>query len=173
MAKKHPTITQEFLKSILDYDPATGVFTWRRRSDVPKEFNTRYLGKTAGSVSWKQQYSRIQIQLHGQKFMAHRLAWLYTTGDWPADQIDHKDGDAQNNRFSNLRLATPSQNQANSHCTNTLGIKGVYKHHSKYESRITKDRKNYWLGTFYTTEEAHVAYMEAARELHGEFARSE
>jgi hypothetical protein len=98
-----------------------------------------------------------------------RLAWFYTTGAWPKDQIDHIDGNKSNNRFANLREATPSQNTQNQRRamrTNKLGILGVILARGKFRAQIWFDGKNKFLGYFATAEAAHAAYLAAKRKFH-------
>lgn len=169
MPRRKPLPSQVYLKSILDYDPETGVFTWRRRSDVPKEWNTKYAGTKAGSPEPVSGYERISI---GDRiFKAHRLAWVWMTGDSPEHEVDHINCDRMDNRWCNLREATHSQNRANIATWGSLGLKGVTQYGNRFMAKITKHGKYYYLGTFDSPEEAHAAYMKAARELHGEFAR--
>jgi hypothetical protein len=89
--------------------------------------------------------------------------------------VDHIDGNGLNNRKENLRMATRSQNQYNSRrrVDNPSGYKGVrsYKDTGKWQARITANKKQYHLGYFDTAEEAHKAYCEASKKLHGEFSR--
>lgn len=91
--------------------------------------------------------------------------------------IDHRDGNSLNNRRANLRLATHAQNQHNrkAYATNTSGYKGVsyYRPTGKWVARIELKGKCKGLGYFFTPEAAHAAYIAAAKELHGEFARWE
>jgi len=94
----------------------------------------------------------------------------------PGDSlIDHIDGNPYNNKFANLRLATPRQNQCNQRrrCDNTSGLKGVSwsEERQKWQTGIQVNGKRIGLGRFNTKEEAYAAYCEAARRLHGEFAR--
>jgi hypothetical protein len=56
---------------------------------------------------------------------------------------------------------------------NTCGFKGVFRRGEKFRSYVNKDGKRHNIGTFDTAEEAHAAYLAKAKELHGEFARSE
>lgn len=89
------------------------------------------------------------------------------------EHVDHIDGNPLNNRRTNLRVATDSQNKMNrgKQKDNTTGYKGVtYKSdRRKWVAQIKKDRKNYYLGGFNTPEEAYAAYCAKAKELHGEF----
>lgn len=102
-----------------------------------------------------------------------RLKYDQETGEWPK-QIDHKDGRRGNGKWNNLRNATHSQNQMNSsvQVNNNTGYKGVSYNSTrdKYQAQIKKDGKPYFLGYFDIPEEAYKAYVEAARQLHGEYA---
>ncbi len=111
----------------------------------------------------------------GKMYKAHRLAWFYMTGEWPPDQIDHIDGDRDNNRLVNLRKATNAQNGANARLSknNSSGFKGVSFDTSvgRWRASIRRNRQLHYLGFFNTPEEAHAAYASAAVQLFGEFAR--
>ncbi|CAH0532169.1 Phage HNH homing endonuclease (ACLAME 27) [Ralstonia phage UAM5] len=102
--------------------------------------------------------------------MAHRLAWLYMTGKWPEQFIDHANMNKGDNRWGNLREANKSQNNANQPARTTSGLKGAYWSNASmsWQAKINKR----YLGSYGTAEEAHAAYMEAARERFGEFARA-
>ena len=91
------TLTQEYLKSILDYDLDTGIFTWK----INKAKRTK-IGDIAG---WSYNGYR-EIEINDKKYKAHRLAWLYVYGEMPNKLIDHIDGNRSNNKISNLREAT-------------------------------------------------------------------
>lgn len=92
----------------------------------------------------------------------------------PGQIVDHIDGDTLNNRRSNLRLASYSQNGANStkRRANTSGYKGVTwdKHRKKWMAAIRVNYKRMYLGRFNTKEEAAKAYNDAAKLHFGEFA---
>lgn len=160
------SLTAQRLRFVLSYDPSSGVFVWlvNHRSDL--------IGHEAGSV--KPRYRDIKVD--GVLYKAHRLAWLYVTSEWPSMRIDHKDTDTQNNRFENLRLATHSQNIANSRrrSDNTSGFKGVHlqKSTGRWVAYINKDCQRFYLGQFDSAESAHQAYTDAANKLHGTFSRS-
>lgn len=98
------------------------------------------------------------------------------TGEWPPEQVDHKDHNTSNDAWDNLRLATQSQNKANCRaykkksCT-LKGVQAVQKKHSiRYRAVVTKDGVRRNLGNFDTEIEAHLAYVKAAEMLHGDFA---
>ena len=169
-------LTREFLKSVLSYDPETVVFTWKKRSDVPKEWNTRRAGKQAGFKEKNKHTFYIRIRINKRIYYSHRLAWLYMTGSFPESglQIDHIHGNGLNNRFANLRVVTNRQNTTNSRVykSNQLGIRGVDKFAGRYRATIQKDGKGLHLGYFDTPEEASVAYQKAAEELFGDYRRA-
>lgn len=106
-----------------------------------------------------------------QKIIMHRLLM----GNPKGLQVDHIDGDGLNNRRSNLRLATASQNMCNQRLTarNTSGFKGVSWHgrSAKWQSHIMLHGKSHNLGQFNCPTAAHFAYAKASRAMHGEFGR--
>ena len=153
-------ITASLVREILNYNEESGVFTWIAR--VSKRIPE---GSVAGSVK----EGRVIIKINCIPIRAHRLAWLYVTGAWPEFEIDHKDTDALNNRFSNLRDVGRSENQQNLRRalkTNTSGHLGVSQKPWGYMARIYANEKQIYLGTFRTPEDAHRVYVEAKRKLH-------
>jgi HNH endonuclease len=165
-------ITQEYLKSVLDYNQETGDFIWKQRPDIEGPWNKRYAGKVAGHRN-KNGYVRIEID--DVPYWSHRLAWLWMTGEWPPKNIDHKDLIKGNTSWLNLRAATMSQNLANiaKRKDSNQPYKGVYfrKTRNRWEARIRVGGKKYYLGEFKTAEAAHSAYASAALVHFGEFAR--
>lgn len=116
----------------------------------------------------------VTIMIDGKAYQAHRVAWLYMTGRWPKDQIDHIDGDGANNRWTNLREATPSQNAFNTRPKKSRGLpKGVVNNKGKFEAQITVNGIRLYLGRYQTIDEADAAYREAAIHHAAEFARFE
>lgn len=167
MAHSPIPLTQERLKHLLEYDPDTGVF---RRAVALRGCK---IGEVAGAVHNK---GYIKIGVDHRRYFAHRLAWLYVHGTWPPEEVDHINRDCADNRMANLRLASKGQNKWNSrkHIDNAGNRKGAYfnKVLKKWEAKIMKDRKRYYLGLFDTEEQAHAAYVAKAKELFGEFARA-
>lgn len=172
MRKPKTDLTAEFVRSILDYGEQSGEFRWRERTTAPREWNTRYAGTIAGSIN---ALGYRQINISGTLYYAHRLAWLAMTGEWPTNEIDHKDLDKANNRFTNLREATHGENGRNrrAYASNTSGAKGVCwdKSRKKWLVSIQVDGKQTSLGRFETMEEAIKARKDGAMRLHGDFAR--
>jgi len=154
-------LTQERLKDSLSYNHENGIFTWIGR--VPK----RYIGRKAGHVG-QQGYRRMRID--GDRYMAHRLAFLFVYGIFPEYEIDHKNGNRDDNRIENLRQATRSENGQNQKKfkTNTSGFTGVSwcKYDKKWNSRIRINGKLIHLGYFKTAQEAGEAYLSAKKKLH-------
>jgi hypothetical protein len=109
-------------------------------------------------------------------YYEHRIAFLIMTGEWPTGEIDHqKPGTRADNRWNNLRPSNHSENLSNrpQQINNLLGLKGVSSNHKGgFYARIQARGKTRHLGTFTTPETAHAAHAQAARELHGEFART-
>lgn len=91
------------------------------------------------------------------------------------EDIDHRDRNGLNNTRANLRLATRSQNNANTKLRkqNKVGFKGVFKARKKFAAQIGVSGVQIHLGTFDTPELAHAAYLEAAKKYYGDFARGE
>lgn len=162
-------ISHSRLCGVIDYNPNTGHFTWKR--DVGMRARK---GTIAGNIDIVHGY--VRIGLENRLFLAHRLAWFYMTGAWPRDQIDHVNLIRHDNRWSNLREANKSQNLGNirARCDNVSGYKGVCYHNASgaWMAQIMKDGKKVYLGLFGSPELAHKAYRKAAQKYFGKFARS-
>ena len=157
-------LTAERVRELLDYDPDTGELRWRvSRGSAPA-------GAVAGSLAL---HGYIKVHVDGRHYYAHRIIWLHVYGRWPREQVDHVDLDGMNNRLSNLREATGSQNGAKRKVRkdNRIGYKGVRRHRNTYQALIRKQGVRLYLGCFPTAEEAHAAYARAAADAHGEYAR--
>lgn len=158
-------LTVEFIRDRLDYNPNNGEFKIRKKSG-----KKGVVGNKTGS---KGKNGYVYLYLNNNVALAHRVAWVYVYGEWPNEQVDHINRDRSDNRISNLRLASQSQNSCNGslRSTNKSGYRGVSwsKEKKKWVSRIVKDRKQYVLGYFDDKEKAYMAYLEAANRLHGGF----
>jgi HNH endonuclease/AP2 domain len=149
----------------LDYGRDSGEFRWRVTD------GRKIAGAIAGHV--RANGYRV-VGIDGEAHYAHRLVWLVEHGEW-ARNVDHIDGDPLNNRITNLRACSHSQNLKNMrmHRDNSSGYKGVTwnKAHQRWHARICVDGKVKHIGAFRTPSECARAYDDAARRFHGEFAR--
>lgn len=153
-------LTAARLRELLNYDPETGIFTWRRsRHGV-------FAGAVAGAPG-RQGY--ILFQLEGLTRQAHRLAWLYVYGKWPEHNIDHINGTRHDNRIANLRdvpQAINAQNQRKAMSNNKSGLLGVSKNGRYWAATIRIGGKTFHLGVHRKPEDAHAVYLTAKRLIH-------
>jgi hypothetical protein len=99
-------ITPEYVRELLDYDPETGELTWR-------ETKSGRTSKIAGTVQPCHNGYRRKVVIDYGMYMAHRVIWLWMTGKWPRGDIDHKDRNGLNNRWTNLHVVTKAENNKN------------------------------------------------------------
>lgn len=166
MQRPEQELTAEHLRSVLKYDPETGVFT-RVRSTM-----TSLVGKPAG---WPQGNGYWCVGVGSFQYLRSRLAWLYVNGKWPSE-IDHINGDPSDDRIANLRECSRRENICNRRKPkhNQSGFKGVCRvgDSKNWRAHIRVDGRQIHLGTFPDPESAHAAYRAAAEEFHGKFART-
>lgn len=164
-----------------DYDPKSGRLTWR--DPGPSAFPTikgyhifkrRFAGRPAGSVNKTTGY--VAVGVLGRSILAHRLIWAMVHGYDPTGDIDHRDLCRANNRLTNLREATRSQNSMNKprRSDNRSGVKGVYWHKAtgKWVATICANGNAAHLGVFLTLEDAADARRLAVTKVHGDFGRA-
>lgn len=146
-------LSQEKLKTLLNYNPDSGVFSFK------KARGCRKAGDIAGSFN----RGYISIKVDGRKYSAHRLAFLYMEGAFPEDglDVDHINRVKDDNRWKNLRVVTRTLNALNTGCNknNELGSSNirVLKDTGRYQVRIAGKS----LGCFDTLEEAEKCYVES------------
>lgn len=164
--KRRDLLTQDRLVALISYDPVTGIFAWRqsRRGVRPG---------ICGRISKGHGY--LEICIDKVLYRANRLAFLYMNGEFPQQWVDHENRDKTDNRWSNLREASPSQNMSNVEMkpSNTSGLIGVTwdKARSKWRAQIRLNGKKVNLGRFETAEDAVNAHDYAAVREFGEFAQ--
>ena len=158
------------VRRYLTYDPEQGTLLWTNLA-----YRAANIGKAAGTAN-AGGYITIEVSRIGLQSFAHRVAWALMTGSWPEHEIDHRNNDPGDNRWPNLREATPSQNAANKkrRGDNTSGYKGVsYSiEKGKWVARVQCQGRRYFCGLHDTAELAHAAYTAKAKELFGEFANA-
>jgi hypothetical protein len=150
------------VRALLNYEPTTGVFT--------RKVSTHHsvtIGDVAGSTDSR---GHINISIASRFYGAHRLAWLYMTGEWPSMHIDHINGVRDDNRWANLRHVTASVNMQNlrgARSNSKTGLLGVCPKGNIFEAYIGVKGRSMFLGCFKTAIEAHEAYV-AAKRIHHE-----
>ena len=155
----------EELKAIWDVDGEAGVLIWKVKIQNIK------IGDVAGSVDKQTGYRKVAYK--GKKYYVHRLIYTMLVGDIPAGyEIDHRNGIRHDNRISNLRIATKSQNAQNVTKRKFTFFRGVHfeEFSKKFKAQITINKKCINLGRFKTIEEAISARVEAEKLLHGNFS---
>lgn len=160
--------TREFLRSLFDYDPETGVVRWKEAT----KYKPNIKGKPAGARKSVGGY--LAVEVRSVPVPVHRLAWFLHTGEVPPEDLDHRNHDKGDNRFANLRPATRLQNSRNRgpNKNNTSGFKGVCAHKatSLWKAQIGVGPNRGYLGLYPTPERAALVYNEAAHRIFGEFA---
>ena len=152
-------LTADLLRHLLHYDPLTGAWTWVN----PLPHSRMQRGDTAGRIM---DNGRRQIRIASGFYYSSRLAWLYMTGEWPKDQMDHINRIRDDDRWENLREATQSQNSFNREWAESSGdMRGIRPHGNKYRVDIQR-----YLGLYDTLEEAKAVRDQALKENAGPFA---
>lgn len=175
--------SQAYLRQCFDYDPETGVVTWRVRplhhftdASYQMRFNDRFAGRRAGSKRSNQKSGHWEVSLTHegvcQNYLLHRIIWKMEHGDEPTE-IDHISIDGGDNRLANLRACEHFQNMSNTKVRrdNKSGIRGVRQRESgRWHAAINHKGRAINIGRFDTREEAAAAYAAMSRKLHGDFA---
>lgn len=160
-------MTDDDLKSWVSYNRDTGQFTWLKTS------GKGYVGAAAGTMF----KGYVMITIRGKHVLAHRLAWFFEYGRWPAHQIDHINGVKDDNRITNLREATNAQNHCNRgpQKNSTSGVKGVYwfKPDQRWKAQIVVRGKCMVLGYFRNFDDAVRCRKEAEEKYQGEWRHNE
>lgn len=154
-------ITFERASELLRLDPETGALWWRTGTDVRARGEAGYINPRGYRI----------VMIDGKNHRAHRLVWLLLNGKLPENDIDHVNGVRSDNRPSNLREATRSQNNENQRRprgNSRSPYLGVTWHaqSKRWAARITTCGRLKHLGLFATPEQARDAYIAAKRSLH-------
>lgn len=170
-------LTLEFLKSIIDYDPATGSATWKKRTayeftsiEACIAWNESSAGKPIGTIFTNQRgHKYVSVTILGKSYRLSRLIFFYITGRWPTGDIMHKDRVGTNNAWTNLKEVTRAENMKNVAMTsrNTSGHVGVSwnRHKKKWHASVMVNYKTIHLGYFHNKLDAIAARSKANRDL--------
>lgn len=149
-------INQKELKRVLNYNPETGVFTWRIKKSNIK------IGYITGSITSN---GYLSTRINCKSYLSHRLAWLYVYGQFPENDIDHINHIRSDNRIKNLRVVINKENCKNKllQSNNTSGVAGVtwYKRDKKWLTQINYNGKTITLGLFKNINDAKKAREKA------------
>lgn len=164
-------LTQQRLKELVVYNPETGLFTWKESTPPGKSGPKHFAGQPVKRSF--DSFGHVQLFLDGKKHLSARLAWLYMTGEWPSNYMDHANRTPSDDRWENLRQATAAQNSTNRKLpsNNTSGCRGVQWQAGKWYARITANGVVYNLGAFSEYEDAVRAREAAAVRLHAQFVQ--
>lgn len=152
-------MTQDELKALFFYAPETGIFKRLEKAGRPTK---------TGAVGSPDKDGYLRVKIQEKTHSLHRLAFLYMTGEQPKNSIDHINGKRDDNKFANLREATPRQNSQNrqAQVKNKNLPLGVFAEPGGFRARIRVNGKRVHLGTFKTPDDAAKAYQEAKNKHH-------
>lgn len=141
------TLTQEYVKKLFNYDPVTGYLTRKITRS-----NRNKIGDRVGSKHKADRKIYLRVNIDRKLYYVHRVIWLFVTGDWPENEIDHQDGNGLNNWWDNLRDVTRVVNSQNHRLAdnNTSGVVGVYffKRTRGWYSNIQVEGESIYLGYY-------------------------
>lgn len=157
-------VTAERLREVLEYKKETGQFIWRVKTGARVR-----IGAVAGCLQKGSGGGYRVIHIDGRSYKAARLAWLYMTGAWPTEEVDHDNRDRSDDRWANLLDRTSAQNKENTkrRATNQSGHRCIsyFTRTGKWSVRIAKEGTNHWVGYFDTLEAAIDARDKARADL--------
>lgn len=177
MSKYKPLPSIDYLKECFSYDKELGVLYWNERpishfknNMVRNSFNGRYAGCVAGSI---EREGYVVVRLNKSNYKAHRII-MAMQGEDQSLEVDHIDGDRSNNKLTNLRTCSISENGFNRRyqSNNRSGTKGVYWLESENRWRVVigYHGSKIYIGQFSDLEEAREAAASARDMYHGEFS---
>lgn len=178
MPERKP-LTAELIRALIDYDPESGLLTWRPRPLEMFPAPTPALQRSI-AAAWNEKNAGQEAcacidggyktgGLFYNKLRAHRAAWAIVTGEMPKGQIDHINGDGTDNRWVNLRLVCGKENARNQkrHVTNISGHTGVCwsTRHGKWYAYVWAGTTNKKLGYYASLDDAALAARTARQNL--------
>ena len=155
MSKHEPLPPLEEVRELINYDPATGLLTWKQN---------RGKVKAGDRIGHKIPNGYMAFGFNYTQLYCHRVAYYLHYGVDPGEfQVDHENQNRSDNRIENLRLVTQTQNQQNRQQS-----KGFYfsKRKGKYISQIIVDGVKKHLGSFDCPLMAHLTYRDAKAQYH-------
>lgn len=157
------------LPRLVRYDPDTGAFTWLPREAVTakhKSWNTLRAGKPAFDT-FEPSNGYLRGTVLGRRLYAHRTAFAFIHGRWPAGDIDHINGIRTDNRAVNLREVSRAENCRNRRIDPRTpdGVMGIFKSFGKWQAQIGYGGKTRYIGRYATKDEAVAARRRAEAEL--------
>jgi hypothetical protein len=159
-------LTKDYVANLLEYNPETGEL----RRKISRSSNAR-VGQIVGTI---RPDGYLSVMINGCRYQAHRVAWLLAHGEWPDDVVDHVNGIKTDNRISNLRACSQSENvmNAKTRSNNTSGVKGVCWHKAKnaWHASVCARGRRVFGGYHKNLEDAKRAVMSLREQLHREFS---
>lgn len=170
-----PLPDKDYLDKILHYEEESGKLYWKYRGSVMfksnksyRLFKDRFAGKEAG---YQSPNGYVDVGINNYLFKAHRVIWKMVYGEDPATGIDHINGVRNDNRVTNLRLATAQENARNSHSYNSTGYKGVTEKGGNFTVQWCVRDTPYYKNGFKDKVTAAKYYDKVVYALYGEFAK--
>jgi hypothetical protein len=176
MTNPKNNIPINFLKQNIFYDNFSGILFWKENPEKSSQWNAKYSNKKVATPKNDKGYHIIKLNYDGKRYnlTEHRVVWALIKNEWPRHTIDHKDNNKSNNKIDNLRIATVGENNKNKPSTknSTSKYKGVSwkTKENKWYVAVRVNGKSTHFGVFYDEIEAALAYNQAAKKYHGEFA---
>ena len=162
---KHKPIDVELMREWLDYDSESGELRWKK----PRTGGVK-AGDIAGTkLKQRGKPHQMKVELLGQKYQVHRVAWAIANGEDPGDKsIDHINRNPWDNRLSNLRVANATQQSWNRGIMRTAW--GISRHRDAWTANIRHENRSIYIGRYDCPLMARIAYEDKRSELRGEWA---
>lgn len=148
---KQSSVTAEQVRELFDYSPVTGLLRYRK-DGAGRGGHNQVAGAVAGTTA---DDGYVVVHIKSKVFLAHRVIWLWMTGEWPQEQVDHENRLRNSNAWHNLREASNRQNHAN-RTDNKSGHVGVMweKARGKWKAYARIDYTMHNIGRYDTVAEA-------------------